>query len=378
MTNRTKETHTMKPILALNHSPCAIATLLLALALSAAQAQTYSIDWFTVDGGGGTTSDGTYEVSGSIGQPDAGLIVVGDYALEGGFWSDVEAVQEPGVPWLTIEWVSPVSVRVSWPASCSGYVLQECLGMSYGHWANVSCAPQVVNGRNQVLVTPLEGKRFYRLAKSDAPPLAVVQTDTNTVVISWPAPSSGWVLQQCTNLVTYEWVDVNVTPQVVDGTNVVVLPVTGAVPWYRLSELPRLSIERASPNSVIVSWPAPSTGYVLQECVALRSGQWANVSATPQVVNGRNQVVITPLAGQRFYRLIKAAAPRLRIAVTGANALVVAWPDPSTGFTLKQNADLATTNWVAVTNLPVVVNGEKQVTVSPPVGNRYYRLKYEP
>jgi hypothetical protein len=24
------------------------------------------------------------------------------------------------------------------------------------------------------------------------------------------------------------------------------------------------------------------------------------------------------------------------------------------------------------------VNGEKQVTVSPPVGNRYYRLKYVP
>jgi hypothetical protein len=45
---------------------------------------------------------------------------------------------------------------------------------------------------------------------------------------------------------------------------------------------------------------------------------------------------------------------------------------------IQQNTDLATTTWEALTNPPVVVNGERQVTVSPPVGNRYYRLKYQP
>jgi len=141
---------------------------------------------------------------------------------------------------------------------------------------------------------------------------------------------------------------------------------------------PRLTIERVFPNSALLSWPAPSAGFVLQECLSLVYGPWANVPVTPQVVNGRNQVVVTPLAGQRFYRLIKAVAPTLRIARAAANALVLAWPDAFTGYVLQQNADLAATNWVAVTNPPVVVNSEKQVTVSPPVGNRYYRLKYEP
>jgi hypothetical protein len=45
---------------------------------------------------------------------------------------------------------------------------------------------------------------------------------------------------------------------------------------------------------------------------------------------------------------------------------------------LQQNTSLTTTNWVAVTNPPIVVHGEMQITVSPTVGNRYYRLKYQP
>jgi len=65
----------------------------------------YSIDWFTVDGGGGTTSDGVYEITGTIGQPDAGSVIAGNYVIEGGFWSDLEPV--PSAPDLTIERMSP-------------------------------------------------------------------------------------------------------------------------------------------------------------------------------------------------------------------------------------------------------------------------------
>ena len=50
-------------------------------------AQSYSIDWFTIDGGGGTSTGGVYSVSGTIGQPDAGALSSGGYALSGGFWA---------------------------------------------------------------------------------------------------------------------------------------------------------------------------------------------------------------------------------------------------------------------------------------------------
>jgi hypothetical protein len=46
----------------------------------------YAIDWWTIDGGGGMSSGGSYTLSGTIGQPDAGSASGGGYTLAGGFW----------------------------------------------------------------------------------------------------------------------------------------------------------------------------------------------------------------------------------------------------------------------------------------------------
>src|SRR6266581_8038557 len=81
------------------------ATLFVALFLSGicAHAQNYSIDWFTIDAGGGTSTGGVYSVSGTIGQPDANAQTMtgGNFSVTGGFWS-LFAVQTPGAPLLTI------------------------------------------------------------------------------------------------------------------------------------------------------------------------------------------------------------------------------------------------------------------------------------
>ncbi len=68
-----------------------------------ASAQSYSIDWYKVSGGGGTSTGGTYQVSGTIGQHDAGgPMAGGNYSLTGGFWSLIAVVQTPGTPTLYI------------------------------------------------------------------------------------------------------------------------------------------------------------------------------------------------------------------------------------------------------------------------------------
>jgi hypothetical protein len=46
----------------------------------------YEISWYTIDGGGGTSSGGPYTLTGTIGQPDAGWSIGGIYELLGGFW----------------------------------------------------------------------------------------------------------------------------------------------------------------------------------------------------------------------------------------------------------------------------------------------------
>ena len=49
-------------------------------------------------------------------------------------------------------------------------------------------------------------------------------------------------------------------------------------------------------------------------------------------------------------------------------------PSPSTGFTLQQNADLRTTNWVTAPQAMTDNGTNKFIIVNPPVGNRFYRL----
>lgn len=53
----------------------------------AVQAQgNYEISWWTVDGSGSAIAGGSYELSGTAGQPDAGALSSSSYTLESGFW----------------------------------------------------------------------------------------------------------------------------------------------------------------------------------------------------------------------------------------------------------------------------------------------------
>ena len=80
----------------------ALGLVLLALGSPSPASAQYSIDWSTIDSGGGTSTGGVYSVTGTIGQPDAGgPITGGQYSLTGGFWS-LYAVQTPGAPRLRI------------------------------------------------------------------------------------------------------------------------------------------------------------------------------------------------------------------------------------------------------------------------------------
>jgi hypothetical protein len=60
---------------------------LVALAPTAVLAQP-TISWYTIDGGGGTSTGGSFSLSGTIGQPDAGgPMTGGTFSLVGGFWA---------------------------------------------------------------------------------------------------------------------------------------------------------------------------------------------------------------------------------------------------------------------------------------------------
>jgi hypothetical protein len=64
-----------------------VSAAVLSSAVGALAEAGYTLDWWTVDGGGGANSTGgPYALAGSIGQPDAGEASGGGYTLAGGFW----------------------------------------------------------------------------------------------------------------------------------------------------------------------------------------------------------------------------------------------------------------------------------------------------
>jgi len=127
-------------------------------------AQNYSIDWFTVDGGGGTSTGGVYSVSGTIGQPDAGQMNGGNFTLEGGFWGIIAAVQTSGAPLLRIARIGPNTVQVSWPSPSTGFVLQQNGTLGSPNWVN-GPTPVDDGTTKSVQITPPTGNLYFRLKK---------------------------------------------------------------------------------------------------------------------------------------------------------------------------------------------------------------------
>jgi hypothetical protein len=68
---------------------------------------------------------------------------------------------------------------------------------------------------------------------------------------------------------------------------------------------PSLSIQPTSSNTIVVSWPAAATGFVLQQNTnALSSVNWSNVSVGIQTIGTNKTLIVNPANEGRFYRLI--------------------------------------------------------------------------
>jgi hypothetical protein len=122
-------------------------------------AQSYLMDWFTIDGGGGTSAGGQYTLSGTIGQPDAGTLTGGSFTLRGGFWSGVVVSETAtGTPTLVIQ-LSGANVVISWSPATPGFQLEQSDDLSSSSW---SAAPA---GNPTAPIPTSNGTKFYRLKK---------------------------------------------------------------------------------------------------------------------------------------------------------------------------------------------------------------------
>lgn len=134
---------------------------LLILAGLPAFAQSYSIDWYKISGGGGTSTNGQYALSGTIGQHDAGgPMTGGNYSLTGGFWSLISVVQTAGAPTLYISH-SGNTVTVYWQ-NVSGWNLEQNSSLSLAAWST-NTLWTTSDGTNYLNLTSPTGNLFFRL-----------------------------------------------------------------------------------------------------------------------------------------------------------------------------------------------------------------------
>jgi hypothetical protein len=143
-----------------------LAALLIATGAVLAPGQSYTIDWYKISSGGGTVSAGSYSLSSTIGQPDAGgPITGGNYSIVGGFWSPVVVIQTPGAPTLKISLTATNTAVVFWAWPSTGWSLQENSNLGATSWAAASEVTTHDAINNLILVNPPIGNRFYRLIK---------------------------------------------------------------------------------------------------------------------------------------------------------------------------------------------------------------------
>jgi hypothetical protein len=118
-----------------------------------------------ISSGGGTSSDGSFSMTGTIGQPDPGNMSGDSYSVEGGFWSVVQVVQTEGAPRLGIS-RSGLNVVLFWPVTATGFVLEQNSSLvQTTAWSGVSQNVVTNNGTNYVTITPSAGNNFFRLKK---------------------------------------------------------------------------------------------------------------------------------------------------------------------------------------------------------------------
>jgi hypothetical protein len=78
---------------------------------------------------------------------------------------------------------------------------------------------------------------------------------------------------------------------------------TQKVSNFTWANFPTLSAQ-VSGNTLQLSWPTSIGGFALQSKGDLNDATWQNVANPVSQIDGQNQVTITPLTGNQFYRLV--------------------------------------------------------------------------
>jgi formylglycine-generating enzyme required for sulfatase activity len=132
--------------------------------------------------------------------------------------------------------------------------------------------------------------------------------------------------------------------------------------WASLDFLPTPAIAAGnyelgiapSGRTVLLSWPAAATNYVLQSSLNLAAADWLTL-ANPVIVSGAtNFVTYTNDSSARFFRLYLASGGFYLSIVRSNGTYIIFWPSAASNYVLQSSVSLDPANWSTVTRPPTV------------------------
>ena len=136
---------------------------LLTSGLLADEPNQYTVPWLDVGGGGGISTGAGFSLRSVIGRVDVGRFSGEGYGVAGGLWWAFPIAPTSEVPRLKIRRSGPAEIALSWPATATGFQLEESFDLE--GWFQTDASPIRIKGENRVFLGTSADRRFYRLRK---------------------------------------------------------------------------------------------------------------------------------------------------------------------------------------------------------------------
>ncbi len=145
---------------------------------------------------------------------------------------------------------------------------------------------------------------------------------------------------------------------------------------YKDTASPSFAIVAINPGNTVISQSFSLTNFMVSLVTPWVTSSSLSLAKQNDVAVANTTFTCTLPAMSVVTFVGRAMVPSLNIQLTRSNGLLLSWPSPSTGFTLQQNANAATTNWTTVATAPIDDRTNKTVTINPQAGNRFFRLMH--
>lgn len=135
--------------------------LAITLSAFASHAADFTLVSGQVAGGGGASSGGSFRLTGTIAQADAGGPLTNAlFSLQGGFWALPLLIQTGDAPTLSVTNGAPGFAVIGWTPATPGFVLQSTDSLAPTHWV------EVVGATTPPVTVPATlPRRYYRLVR---------------------------------------------------------------------------------------------------------------------------------------------------------------------------------------------------------------------